>query len=178
MPHTHTRTLAMTLATGLAALFAGNEGHAQEAVSPPAAAAAQAQMPPAPAQAPAQPSAPAAPAPAPDPADAALRRLDRDGNGTVSAQEHAADAKARFDAVDADNNYHVSAQEMEDARARAAGSADTGTMGAALPAADPNDNGELSTSEADANAQREFRALDANGDGTLERSELERAATP
>lgn len=98
--------------------------------------------------------------------------MDRDDSGQVSREEHAADAKARFDAMDADRNYHVSAKESADAQRSAA--AANGAMGAAP---DPNNNGELSASEAEANAEREFQALDANRDGTLDAAEL-KAATP
>lgn len=108
-------------------------------------------------------------APPPDPAETALWRMDRDGDGRVSPVEHASDASAQFDDMDADNNYHVSAEEMEGGSGASTASNANGAMGAAP---DPNNNGEISKSEAEANAERDFQARDANRDGTLDVEEL------
>jgi len=178
MSHAGRRTFASTL-TVCATLFAAVTAQAQNPptspATPPEPAAMQTPAPSTDPAAQSTPPAAQAPAPAQDPADAVLRRMDRDGNGQVSADEHAADAKARFDAMDADRNYNVSAEEAADAKEGDAASADNGAMGAAP---DPNNNGELSRSEADANAERDFRALDANRDGTLDVEELKRASKP
>lgn len=179
MSHSGRRTFASSLMI-CTTLFAAAQ--AQNASAPPTSAPQPAAM-----QTPAMPAPQAdpaaqampppvqAPAPAPDPADVALRRMDRDGNGQVSADEHATDAQARFEAMDADRNYNVSAEEAAESKQGEAAPADNGAMGAAP---DPNNNGELSRSEADANAERDFRMLDVNRDGTLDVEELKRASKP
>lgn len=161
----------------------------------PATQAVPAPPQPAPSQAPADPGSPGAqPAdaaagdeaadrtppqqsPAADPVDAEFSRLDRDGDGRVTAAEHAADAKARFDAMDADHNYHLSAAELHAAvrdgdTSVAAQIADDGTIGSM----DANANGEVSVDEQANAAESDFRAMDANGDGAVDRDEMTQAS--
>ena len=126
------------------------------------------------------PPAPAAPAaPLPDPVTETFAALDRDGDGKVSAVEHAEGAKAQFDALDADHNYHLSAAEVERATAGAeAGQLAAGTAATAVSANDDNDNGEISPEESRAQAEAEFLARDADRDGSLSLEEMRRMVAP
>jgi Ca2+-binding EF-hand superfamily protein len=127
------------------------------------------------------PPVPAAPAPLlPDPVAEAFAALDRDGDGKVSAVEHAEGAKARFDALDADHNYHLSAAEMEQATtgATATGQLAAGTVSTAADASDDNDNGEISPEESRAQAEAEFLARDVDRDGSLRLEEMRRVVAP
>lgn len=115
----------------------------------------------------------------PDPVGAEFSRLDRDGDGRITTAEHAADAKAQFDAMDADHNYHLSAGELQQAqrdgdRSIAAQIADDGEIGPM----DANANGEVSVGENQNAADADFRTLDANGDGAVERAEMEQGMRP
>ena len=125
---------------------------------------------------------PAAPeAPLPDPVAEAFAALDRDGDGKVSAVEHAEGAKARFDALDADRNYHLSAAELEQATATGAavtGQLAAGTVSIASNANDDNDNGEISPEESRAQAEAEFLGRDADRDGSLSLEEMRRVVAP
>ena len=127
------------------------------------------------------PSVPVAPAaPLPDPVAEAFAALDRDGDGKVSAVEHAEGAKARFDALDADHNYHLSTAEMEQATigAPVTGQLAAGTVSTAADANDDNDNGEISPEENRAQAEAEFLARDADRDGSLSMEEMRRVVAP
>ena len=139
--------------------------------------AQETQAPAEPESADARPSPDAVAEPAPDPVQAEFERLDRDGDGRITASENAADAKDRFDAMDTDHNYHVSEREMDDAqRPGGDGSIASQISGAdAIRAMDPNGNGELSVSEHENAAEARFRGLDANADGVLDRDEMERS---
>jgi len=119
-------------------------------------------------------------APLADPVAEAFTALDRDGDGKVSAVEHAEGAKARFDALDADHNYHLSTAEMEQATtgATAAGQLAAGTVSTAAAANDDNDNGEISPEESRAQAEAEFLARDADRDGSLSLEEMRRVVAP
>lgn len=128
------------------------------------------------------PSVPATPpAPLADPVAEAFAALDRDGDGKVSAVEHAEGAKARFDALDADHNYHLSAAEMERATGTDATMVDQLAAGMAATtanASDDNDNGEISPEESRAQAEAEFLARDADRDGGLSLEEMRRVVAP
>lgn len=134
--------------------------------------------------APAAVAAPAAPVTLVGPADPvaeAFAALDRDGDGKVSAVEHAEGAKARFDAMDADNNYYLSAAELEAATApgaAAVGQLAAGTVSTTVNANDDNDNGEISPEESRAQAEAEFLARDADRDGSLSLEEMRRVVAP
>jgi len=171
---------AVTLGAGLALASSSVQAQSTAPVSPATAPQAPAAAYPAPAV-PAQAPVATGAAPEPDPVAEEFGALDRDGDGKVSAVEHAEGAKARFDAMDADHNYHLSAAEME--RATSAGDAEAGQLAAgtaatAVSANDDNDNGEISPEESRAQAEAEFLARDANRDGSLSLDEMRRVVAP
>ena len=45
--------------------------------------------------------------------DERFTALDRDDSGTLSLEEYAVEARTRFDAMDLDHNFRVTAEEME-----------------------------------------------------------------
>ena len=110
---------------------------------------------------------------APTPREAAFARMDGNGDGRVSPDEHREAAKAAFDAMDADHNYSVTADELE-----AASPQRDGELSAAQRIAliDGNDDGILGDDENRLAAEAEFERLDANGDGALELAEVKSGA--
>jgi hypothetical protein len=111
--------------------------------------------------------------PAPTPREASFARMDSNGDGRVSPDEHRASAKAAFDAMDADHNYSVTTDELE-----AASPQRDGDLSAAQRIAliDGNDDGILSEDENRLAAEAEFKRIDANGDGALELAEVKSGA--
>ena len=114
----------------------------------------------------------ALPAWAQDPAvtrDERFTALDRDNSGTLMLDEYAAEARARFDAMDVDHNFRVTAGEMEAAEPQR-----DGQMSAAQRIAleDDDQDGELSADEHAAVVEAMFEQADANDDGSLEPAEF------
>lgn len=171
------RAGAKTVTLCAALILAPGWARAQSAEPAPAARAPEAGAP----AAVAAPVAPATPVGPADPVAEAFAALDRDGDGKVSAVEHAEGAKARFDAMDADRNYHLSAAELETATAAGAaavGQLAAGTVSTTTDANDDNDNGEISPEESRAQAEAQFLARDADRDGSLSLEEMRRVAAP
>jgi Ca2+-binding EF-hand superfamily protein len=111
-------------------------------------------------------------------AAAELEMMDTDKDGKISAVEHGSGAKAMFDAMDADKNAFVTAQEMDAAhkgRGGADGKASAGKMSSAekIAVVDTNEDGKLSATEHAAGARRMFATMDENQDGALTKAELE-----
>ena len=112
------------------------------------------------------------PAWAQDPAvtrDERFTALDRDNSGTLMLDEYAAEGRARFDAMDVDHNFRVSAGEMEAAEPQR-----DGQMSAAQRIAleDDDQDGELSVDEHAAVVEAMFEQADADDDGSLEPAEF------
>ena len=112
------------------------------------------------------------PAWAQDPAvtrDERFTALDRDNSGTLMLDEYAAEGRARFDAMDVDHNFRVSAGEMEAAEPQR-----DGQMSAAQRIAleDEDQDGEHSADEHAAVVEAMFEQADANDDGSLEPAEF------
>jgi hypothetical protein len=109
-------------------------------------------------------------------------KMDTNGDGMVSAGEHSAGAKQKFDAMDANHDGNVTAAEM-DARHQARMKEGKATMPMAMSSAekiktmDSNGDGMLSAAEHSAGAQRRFSEMDANHDGNLSQTER-KAADP
>ena len=112
----------------------------------------------------------------PDPVETEFDDIDRDGDGMVSASEHALGAKAKFDAMDADRNYKVSTEEMGDTSGQSVG--DQIARAASVRPVDENNNGEISAEESRMDAEAVFRARDANRDGNLSMDEMKASAKP
>lgn len=90
--------------------------------------------------------------------------MDRDGDGRVSSGEHADAAKAAFDALDADRDYHVDADAMEAANGNQP-VAHRLSGDERLSALDGDGDGELSPDEQADRAEAGFKACDADDDG-------------
>lgn len=101
--------------------------------------------------------------------DERFTALDRDNSGMLSLEEYAVEARTRFDAMDVDHNFRVTAGEMETADPQR-----DGQMSAAQRIAldDDDEDGELSADEHAAVVEAMFERADANADGSLEPAEF------
>jgi Ca2+-binding EF-hand superfamily protein len=102
-------------------------------------------------------------------------KMDTNGDGMVSATEHAAGSSAKFQAMDANKDGNVTATEM-DAFHKQSGKAPMAS-GDWVKKQDTNGDGMISSSEHDANAKSRFAKLDTNADGNLNEAELSAART-
>lgn len=100
--------------------------------------------------------------------------LDRDDDEALTLDEYAAEARARFDAMDIDHNLSISAEEMESADAQAEGELSAAQKIAVMGGAG---DGILSVDEHRAMVEQQFQAIDANDDDQLELAELKSGAT-
>lgn len=101
--------------------------------------------------------------------DERFTTLDRDNSGALSLEEYAAEARARFDAMDVDHNFRVTAEELETAEPQG-----DGQLSAAQRIAldDDDEDGELSADEHTAVIEAMFQQADANADESLEPAEF------
>jgi hypothetical protein len=103
-----------------------------------------------------------------------VRAMDRDGNGTVSATEHEAGAKAMFAKMDANSDGTVTATEMDAAKAEAGKDDGMGKSSAEkIATIDTNQDGELSAAEHAAGSTMMFGKMDVNHDGALTAAEIQ-----
>ena len=105
----------------------------------------------------------------PESRDERFTALDRDNSGALSLEEYAAEAQGRFDAMDLDHNFRVTAEELETAEPQG-----DGQMSAAQRIAldDDDEDGELSADEHTAVVEAMFEQADANDDESLEPAEF------
>ena len=127
--------------------------------------------------------------------DDKFKTMDSNGDGKITAAEHAAGAKAMFDRMDANHDGNVTAAEMDAGHAMMdrdddmhgmkagekakAGKAmdhdmDDMEMSSAdkIAKMDTNGDGMLSAAEHEAGAAAMFTEMDSNGDGSLSRAEM------
>lgn len=103
------------------------------------------------------------------------KMMDSNGDGQVSAAEHAAGAQKMFADMDANKDGNVTAAEM-DARhqAKAREGKATGMSSAdKIKTIDGNGDGVLSAAEHAAGSQKKFAAMDSNRDGNLSQAEMQ-----
>ncbi len=116
-----------------------------------------------------------------DPAhkEAMFEMMDSNGDGKISADEHAAGAKKMFEKMDADKNGEVTAAEMDAAHDKMAGKAKTAERKAEMSSAekikmvDTNNDGMISAAEHEAGAKMMFDRMDTDHDGYLTKAEFE-----
>jgi Ca2+-binding EF-hand superfamily protein len=107
--------------------------------------------------------------------DHEMKAMDTNGDGKVSAEEHAAGASRMFETMDANKDGKVTAVEMEGAHQRVTGKKATkGEMPAAdkIKAVDTNGDGVLTAEEHRAGSKSMFERMDTDHDGFLTREEL------
>jgi Ca2+-binding EF-hand superfamily protein len=113
--------------------------------------------------------------PKPNPVDKEFKAMDSNGDGKISADEHAAGAKKMFDTMDANQDGKVTAAEMDAAQEKVTGKKAGATdMSAAdkIKAIDSNSDGTLSAQEHAAGSKAMFEKMDTNKDGFLSKDEL------
>jgi Ca2+-binding EF-hand superfamily protein len=98
-------------------------------------------------------------------ADAALKALDPDNDGTVSLAEAQAGATKEFAKLNPDNDQTLDAKELS-------GLLDA----AAVKTADPDNDGTIDAKEYAAIVADKFKAADPDNDGTLDKKELQSPA--
>ena len=101
--------------------------------------------------------------------DARFTGLDRDNNDLLSPDEYAAEARARFDAMDIDHNRNITVAEMDAADVQAEGEMSSAQK---ITLNDENKDGILSVDEHQAAIEAQFAVVDANADGGIDLSEL------
>lgn len=104
-------------------------------------------------------------------------KMDTDGNGKVSAAEHAAAAKAMFERMDVDKDGSVTAAEMDAGHAtmKKDGQATDSPMSSAdkIKAIDADGDGRISAAEHEAGSRTMFAKMDSDMDGSLTAAEME-----
>lgn len=172
-PARHCRVRGLAVAV-IAALLGGCAQPAPPGPAAPVVAAAPAMPRPVPVP---RPNAANAVAPTESPIAGLMRLLDRNGDGRISQQEHAAGASRTFDAMDADGDGTVTAAEM-DATRRGLYGADRTAAAGEIATVDGNGDGVLTAAEHTTATRVMFDRIDADRDGALTAQELEAAATP
>jgi Ca2+-binding EF-hand superfamily protein len=108
-------------------------------------------------------------------ADQMFQMMDSNGDGKISADEHAAGAKKMFDKMDANKDGRVTAAEMDAAHEQIAGKAKKPQLSSAdkIKVVDTNHDGVLSVEEHVAGAKMMFDKMDTDKDGFLTKAEVE-----
>ena len=111
-----------------------------------------------------------------DTAAAQIKAMDIDGDGMVSANEHAAYATTQFQAMDADHDGQVTVAEMDTWRkAQIKGKVPASLQPSSatlIKSMDKNGDGMVSAEEYAAAAEKDFNAMDTNHDGHLTADEI------
>jgi Ca2+-binding EF-hand superfamily protein len=116
-----------------------------------------------------------APPAKPNAAETEFKSMDKNGDGKISADEHAAGAKRMFDTMDANQDGQVSPAEMDAAHERITGrKVAPGDMSAAdkIKVIDGNSDGVLAANEHAAGSKKMFEEMDTNRDGFVTLGEL------
>jgi len=107
----------------------------------------------------------------------AFKKMDTNGDGKISADEHAAAAKKMFDLADANHDGKLSPEELSAAHEKmhpgkkATGHPDEQTAAEKLKAMDTNGDGAISADEWAAGSKARFDKLDTDHDGSLNKTE-------
>jgi hypothetical protein len=139
--------------------------------APAPAADTAAAPPPAAAPAPAPPAAPSAEATATNPAAAQFAKMDIDGNGIVSPEEHAAGAAAMFRTMDSDADGKVTVAEMDAAQAALGGDPRMSSL-QKIQTIDRDQDDVITADEHALGAQNMFGQMDVDASGGLSPAEF------
>jgi len=110
--------------------------------------------------------------------DDKFKTMDSNGDGMISAAEHASAVTSMFAKMDANGDGNVTAAEMDAGMdMKHKGMHDKGGMHEMSSAdkiakMDTDGNGSLSAAEHDAGAQKMFQEMDTDGNGSLSRQEF------
>ena len=113
--------------------------------------------------------------PPPDLGDLTFHAMDKNGDGRVSEDEHAAASKTMFETMDTNKDGKVTAEEMTAAQPKVTGhKASAGDMDSAdkIKAIDADGDGVLSAKEHAGGSRAMFAKMDRNHDGKLTRGEF------
>lgn len=117
------------------------------------------------------PRVPASGTAAPGGVDRQFAMMDGNGDGRVTAEEHASGAAAMFATMDADGDARVTVAEMDAAQSKLGGDVRMASADK-IRVVDGNADGLLSRDEHVEGARAMFGRMDADGDGALTRDEL------
>ena len=104
----------------------------------------------------------------------AVTNVEGDGDGSISASDHAAGAQKRFETMDANRDGKVTASEINASHGAESVAWSKQRISAAdkIQQLDSNKDGALSIEEYSAGSQRLFTTLDVDGDGYLSPAEM------
>jgi Ca2+-binding EF-hand superfamily protein len=110
-----------------------------------------------------------------------FQKMDTDGDGKISRDEHAAGVRRMHEKMDADKDGKVTASEMDAARDKIVGKKGAKEMkgkphmsaAEKIKVIDTDGDGVLTADEHAAGARTMFEKMDADGDGFLTKTELE-----
>jgi Ca2+-binding EF-hand superfamily protein len=105
-----------------------------------------------------------------------FKMMDTNGDGKISAEEHAAGSKKMFEKMDADKNGKVTAAEMEASHEKMTGKkAGQTEMTTAdkIKMVDTNGDGEVTLEEYETGAKTTFDKMDTDHDGFVSKAEAE-----
>jgi len=111
----------------------------------------------------------------PSAVDSEMKTMDTNGDGKLSAAEHAAGARRMFETMDANKDGRVTTAEMDAAHERVTGrKAVAGDMTSAekIKVIDTDGDGALTAEEHRAGSQAMFERMDTDRDGFLSKDEL------
>ena len=114
--------------------------------------------------------------------DHAMKMMDADGDGKVTAAEHAAGAKAMFTAMDTSKDGKVTAAEMDASRSAKKGNKDHNdarmshemTSAEKIKTIDTDGDGVLTAKEHEMGSAKMYTRMDADGDGSLTAQEIQK----
>lgn len=107
--------------------------------------------------------------------DAKFKSMDTNGDGKISAEEHAAAAQKMFDSMDANKDGRVTAEEMTAAHEKKMGKkAGKSTMSSAekIKEMDTDGDGVLTSTEHANGSKVMFEKMDTDKDGFLSKTEF------